>query len=84
MEDCTEFHQSEINRKINANDKLRKILTTLPDEHRALTYGDSFQSKVRSLDDEKEALWPRSTKSTWRHREEAADTLGKFGEMDRS
>ena len=66
MEDCTEFHQSEINRKIKANDKLRKILTTMPDEHRALIYGDSLQSKMRSLDDEKEALWPRSRKSTWR------------------
>ena len=66
MEDCTESDQSEINRKIKANDKLQKILTTVPDEHRALLYGDSFQSKMRSLDDEKKALWPRSRKSTWR------------------
>ena len=56
MEDCTEFHQSEINRKIKANDKLQKNFTSMPDQHRALIYGDSFQSKRRSLDDEKEAL----------------------------
>ena len=31
MEDCTESHQAEINKKIRANDKLRKILTNMPD-----------------------------------------------------
>ena len=56
MEDCTESHQSEINRKIKANDNLRNILTSLPEEHRALMYGDSVQSKMNSLDDEKTAL----------------------------
>ena len=82
MEDCTEFHQSEINRKIKANDKLRKIITTMPDEHRALIYGDSFQSKVRSFGRregsplaEKQKIHLERTHE--RHREEAADTLGK-------
>ena len=56
MGDCTESHQSEINRKIRANDKLGKILTSMPEEHRALIHGDSFQSKMKSLDDEKAAL----------------------------
>ena len=55
MEDCTETHQAEINNKIKANDKLRKILTDMPEEHRALIYGDSFKSKMQSLDDEKAA-----------------------------
>ena len=55
-EDCTESHQSEINRKIKANDKLRNILTSLPEEHRAFMYGDSVQSKMKLLDDEKAAL----------------------------
>ena len=30
MEDGTEAHQAEINKKIKANDKLRKILTNMP------------------------------------------------------
>ena len=55
MEECTETHQAEINKKITANDKLRQILTNMPEEHRALIYGDSFKSKMRSLDDEKAA-----------------------------
>ena len=55
-EDCTESHQSEINRKIKANDKLRNILTSLPEEHRAFMYGDSVRSKMKLLDDEKAAL----------------------------
>ena len=46
MEDCTETHQAEINKKIKANDKLRKILTNMPEKHRAM----------QSLDDEKAAL----------------------------
>ena len=56
MEDGTETHQAEINKKIKANDKLRKILTNTPEEHRTLIYGDSFKSKMQSLDDEKAAL----------------------------
>ena len=57
MDDCTESHQSEINRKIKANDKLRKmILTNMPEEHGVLIYGDSFDLKLQSLDDEKAAL----------------------------
>ena len=48
-------HQAEINKKIKANDKLRKILTNMPEEHRVLIYGDSFKSKMQSLDDEKAA-----------------------------
>ena len=36
MKDCTESHQSEINKKIKANDKLRKIFTNMPKEHRTL------------------------------------------------
>ena len=52
MEDGTETHQAEINK----NDKLRKILTNMPKEHRTLIYGDSFKSKMESLDDEKAAL----------------------------
>ena len=56
MEDSTETHQAEINKKIKANDKLRKILTNMPEEHRTLIYGDSFKSKMESLDDEKAAL----------------------------
>ena len=56
MEDCTESHQSEINGKIKAKGKLRNVLTYMPDERRALIYGDSSQSKMQSLDDEKTAL----------------------------
>ena len=56
MEDCTESHQAEINKKIRANDKLRKILTNMPDEHKSLIYGDSLKAKMQSLDDEKVAL----------------------------
>ena len=56
MEDGTESHQAEINKKIKANDKLQKILTNMPEEHRTLIYGDSFKSKMESLDDEKAAL----------------------------
>ena len=56
MEDCKESHQSEINRRIKAKDKLWNILTFLPEEHRATMYGDSLQSKMESLDDEKAAL----------------------------
>ena len=56
MEACTESHQAEINRKIRANDKLRKILTNMPDEHKSLIYGDSLKAKMQSLDDEKVAL----------------------------
>ena len=57
MEDWTESHLSEINRKFKANDKLRKmILTNMPEEHRVLIYGDSFDLKLQSLDDEKAAL----------------------------
>ena len=55
MEDCTESHQSEINGKIKAKGKLRNVLTYMPDERRALIYGDSSQSKMQSLD-EKTAL----------------------------
>ena len=54
MEDCTESHQAEINRKIRANDKLRKMLTNMPDE---LIYGDSLKAKMQSLDDVKVAYW---------------------------
>ena len=50
MEDCTESHQAEINRKIRANDKLREILTNMPDEHKSLIYGDSLKAKMQSLD----------------------------------
>ena len=56
MEDCTESHQAEINKKIRANDKLRKILTNMPEEHKSLIYGDSLKAKMQSLDDEKVAL----------------------------
>ena len=56
MEDCTETHQAEINKKIKANDKLRKILTNMPEKHRALIYGDSFKSKMQPLDNDKAAL----------------------------
>ena len=56
MEDCTESHQAEINRKIRANDKLRKILTNMPDEHKSLISGNSLKAKMQSLDDEKAAL----------------------------
>ena len=56
MEDGTEAHQAEINKKIKANDKLRNILTNMPEEHRTLIYGDSFKSRMESLDDEKAAL----------------------------
>ena len=56
MEDCTEPHQAEINKKIRANDKLRKILTNMPDEHKSLIYGDTLKAKMQSLDDEKVAL----------------------------
>ena len=56
MEDCTESHQAEINRKIRANDKLRKILTNMPGELKSLIYGDSLKAKMQSLDDEKVAL----------------------------
>ena len=52
MDDGTETHQAEINKKIKANEKLRKILTNMPEEHRTLIYGDSFKSKMESLDDE--------------------------------
>ena len=34
MEDGTETHRAEINKKIKANDKLRTILTNVPEEHR--------------------------------------------------
>ena len=56
MEDCTESQQAEINRKIRANDKLRKILTNMSDEHKSLIYGDSLKAKMQSLDDEKVAM----------------------------
>ena len=56
MEDGTETHQAEINKKIKANDKLRNILTNMPEEHRTLIYGDSIKSKMDSLDDEKATL----------------------------
>ena len=56
MEECTESHQAEFNRKIRANDKLREILTNMPDEHKSLIYGDSLKAKMQSLDDEKVAL----------------------------
>ena len=52
----TESHQAEINKKIKANDKLRKFLTNMPEEHRVLIYGDNFRSAMQSLDDEKAAL----------------------------
>ena len=38
------------------NDKLRNIITNMPEEHRVLIFGDSFRSKMQSLDDEKAAL----------------------------
>ena len=53
-EDGTETHQAEINRKIKANDKLWKFLLNLED-HRVIVDGDSFKSKMQSLDDEKNA-----------------------------
>ena len=56
MEDCTESLQSEINRIIKASDKLRKILTSMPEEYRVLIHGDSFKSKMQSLDGEKSVL----------------------------
>ena len=49
MEDCTESHQAEINRKIRANDKLRQILTNMPDEHISLIYGDSLAEATTSF-----------------------------------
>ena len=48
--DDTESHQSEINKKIKANNKLRKILTNMPQEHRLVIYSDSFKSKMQSLE----------------------------------
>ena len=56
VEDCTDSHQAEINKKVKANDKLRKILTNMLEEHRVLIFGDNFRSKMPSLDDEKAAL----------------------------
>ena len=56
MEDCTETDQAEIDKKIKPNDKLRKILTNMPEEHRALIYGESCSRRMQSLDDEKAAL----------------------------
>ena len=58
MEDCTESHQAEINKKIRANDKLRKILTNMPDEHKSLIYGDSLKAKMQSLLAAKRQLLP--------------------------
>ena len=49
MEDGTETHHAEINKKVKANDKLRSILTNMPEEHRTLIYGDSFKSKMESF-----------------------------------
>ena len=57
MEDCTETHQAEINKKIKANGKLRKIPTNMAEGHRAPIYGDSFKSKMQSLDDERATYW---------------------------
>ena len=56
MEDCTESLQAEINRNIRANDKLRKILTNMPDEHKSLIYGDSLKANMQSLHEEKSCL----------------------------
>ena len=56
MEDCTESHQAEINKKIRAIDKLCKIFTNMPDEHKSLIYGDSLKAKMQSLYNEKVAL----------------------------
>ena len=56
MEDCTESHHADINKKIKANDKLRKILTHLPEEHTVLIYSETVRSQKLSLDDEKAAL----------------------------
>ena len=51
MKDCTETHQAEMNRKIKANDKLRQVLMTMPEEHRVLINRESFQSKLQITDD---------------------------------
>ena len=56
LEDCAESRQAEINKKIKANDKLRKILTNMLEERRVLVYGDNCRSKMQSLEDEKAAL----------------------------
>ena len=75
MEDCTESHQSEIKETTRANDKLWKFFPLMPDEHRALPhYGDSFQSKMRSLDDENGALLAEKQKI---HLERLTKTSGR-------
>ena len=57
MEDCTESHQAvRINRKIRANDKLHRILTNMPDEHKSLIYGDSLKARMQSLEDGESGL----------------------------
>ena len=64
MEDCTESHQSAINRKIKANDKRRNMLTSMLEEHRVLIYGDSCLSNMQSMDDEKAAPLAAKTAPT--------------------
>ena len=41
MEDCTESHQSDINRKIKGNGKLRNFHTSMPEQNTECSfYGD--------------------------------------------
>ena len=46
----------EINSTIKANEKLLNVLITLPKEHRVLIDGDSVQSKLQTVGNEKAAL----------------------------
>ena len=69
----------------------------MPDEHRALVYGDCFQSKMQSLVDEKAALvsdkrqlrlinrgvyLERLTKDIWKKQQARLDILQKWIEAD--
>ena len=67
----------------------------MPEEHRALIYGDSFKSKMQSLDDEKAASLAAKRQFGSKNKEElsgaglerdrieAEETYGNSANMDR-
>ena len=48
--------QEDINNKIEANEKMRKICLAMLEDHREINNGDSCQTKVQHTENERNAL----------------------------
>ena len=94
MEDCTESHQSDINRKIKGNGKLRNFHTSMPNKTQSAHFTETVLSrKCDRWTTRRQLSWSRTMSerktenllgaNLERYREGTASTSGDLAEIDR-